>query len=73
MLVFESFELNSDGFESERPLFLKLVVLFQADAHVPLVLFVVLGDLGLALLKDFDFKTTLPGPLLSQIHVQLLH
>ena len=37
-----------------------------------LVVLVVLGDLRLTLLENFDFKTTLTWPLLSEVLVQFL-
>ena len=52
---------------------MQVVVLLEADTHVPLVLLVVLGDLCFTLLKDLDFKTSLARPLLPQIDVELLN
>lgn len=72
VLLFEDLELSPDVFEDEGPLLLKQVVLLQASPHVSLVLLVVLCDLRLSLLEDFDLKTTLSWPLLPQILIKLL-
>ena len=40
---------------------------------MPLVLLVVLRDLRLALLEYFDFETSLSGPLLAQVLIELLN
>ena len=65
MFVLVSLELSSNIFKGEGPLFLKKVVLLKAGADMSLILFVMLSDLRLSFLENFDFKTTFSGPLLS--------
>lgn len=69
----EYFEFSADGFQGQSPLLLQKVVLFEASSHVSFILLVVLRDLRLPLLEDFDLKTTLPRPLLPQILIELLN
>ena len=72
MLVLVDLEFCADLFQNERPFLLQIVVLFKASANMALILLVVLGDLRLTFLEDFDFETTLARPLLSQVLVKLL-
>ncbi len=48
-------------------------MLLKALAHLPFVFLVVLSDLSLALLIDFDFEATLPRPLLPQVLLQFIN
>ena len=73
MLVLKGLEFNADVLKGKSPLLLQVVVLLETGAHVSLVVLVVLRDLRLALLENFDLKATLPGPLLPQVLVKLLH
>jgi len=73
MLVLELPEGAFDVLDAEVPLLVEEVVLFEAGAHLTFVLFVVGGDLTLALLEDLDFESTLARPLKSQVLLELLN
>jgi hypothetical protein len=67
----EKIKLFGDFVENETPLFLKLVILFEAATDLSVVFSVMVGDLALSLLKHFDFESTFPGPLLTKVLIKL--
>ena len=65
MLVFESLELGAYVLKCKAPLLLEHVIFFEAGTYMALILLVMLCNLRLALLEDFNFKAALSWPLLT--------
>lgn len=72
MLVLELFECAFDVLNAKVPLLFQEVILLEAGANLPFVFLVVCGDLGLALLENFDLETSFTGPLQAEVLLEFL-
>ena len=69
----EAFKLFGDFVEDTPPFLLETIVLFEASSNLTLVFTIVVSNLRLSFLVDFNLESTLARPLHSQVLIKLLN